>query len=60
MRKTMGKPTYQEWKKAINDYLWEEWGVTADDLPDCPYRNWYEEDVPATEAAMVAVRNAVE
>lgn len=60
MRKTLGKPGYQEWKEEINRYLWREWDVTMEYLPDCPYRDWYEENVSAREAAMEAIRNAEE
>ncbi len=35
--------TFKQWLKAIDEILWDELGLTKDDLPDAPLRDWYDE-----------------
>jgi len=54
------KKTFEQWKKAVDAWLEAKAGLAADDLPDQPYRDWYEDDLPAKSAAARALRYAQE
>jgi len=52
--------TFDAWKKEVDLALLFGYGVESDDLPDCPYRDWYDDKVPPKSAAKRAYRNASE
>ena len=52
---------YDEWKGRVDAFLRDKLaGLSSDDLPDCPYRDWYEDGVSPLSAATRAIRNAKE
>jgi hypothetical protein len=50
--------TFEAWMKEINGHVIRKTGVSVDDLPDCPFRDWYDDGVKPTGAASRAIRNA--
>jgi hypothetical protein len=52
-----GFGSFEEWKAALNHWCQTTYGVHPDDLPDCTYRDWYEDGVPYQNAARMAVRS---
>ena len=48
---------FETWFKKVNLFLLNA-GVTADDLPDCPYRDWFEDGVRPSAAANRAFKLA--
>ena len=38
----MSKITFDEWKLQINKYVKNQINLDVDELPDCPYRTWYD------------------
>ena len=54
------KPTFEQWLDAINEVLSRRIGLSHRDLPDCCYRDWYDDGVTARSAAARAIRNAKE
>lgn len=56
----MKKRSFEEWKKQVDQAINRICGLSSDDLPDQPYRDWYEEGVPTATAARRAVRYAQE
>lgn len=54
------RKTYEQWKAEVDATILRKAGLTSDDLPDCPYREWYDEGVPSLNAATRAIRAAKE
>lgn len=53
--------TFETWKAAVDKIIAARlYGLTADDLPDCPYRRWYEAKLSPREAASRAIKTARE
>jgi hypothetical protein len=52
--------TYEDWKDLVSFTCERLCGLSCDDLPDAPYRDWYEENLSPTRAAARAIRNAKE
>ena len=50
--------TFSEWYAQANRYIERHIGVSLADLPDCPYRDWYDARVRAIRAANRALRRA--
>jgi hypothetical protein len=46
--------TFDEWKRRINAICWKRYGVDIDDLPDCPFMDWYEDGCTPSDAANMA------
>ena len=40
----MSKLTFEEWKEQINTFVKSEIKLDVDELPDMPYRVWYDND----------------
>jgi len=51
-------PTFEQWMKRVDQVLINYCGVGTDDLPDCTYRDWYDERLRPIRAANKALRNA--
>lgn len=47
---------FDAWMKAVNAAVWAKAGVGADDLIDCPYRDWFDDGLPPKLAAAKAIR----
>lgn len=56
----MKQMSWEDWKKRVDAYLVRETGMTADDLPDCCYRDWYDDGVAPILAAKRAIKNGKE
>jgi hypothetical protein len=54
----MQRLTFDEWKKAVNKWLFLFTGLTLDDLPDVCYADWYDHGTSAVAAAKRALRYA--
>lgn len=54
----LAKLLFDEWMQKVNDICWERYGLSADDLPDVPYYDWYDEGVTPGGAATRAYKNA--
>lgn len=52
--------TFEGWCQQVDRYVVGLAGLSKDDLPDCPYRDWYDDGVPALTAAKRAIRLAQE
>jgi hypothetical protein len=51
--------TFDQWMQAVDLLLSRCRGVSAYDLPDCPYRDWYDDGVRPIRAANRALANFV-
>jgi hypothetical protein len=51
-------PTFEGWMGRVDHLLRRAIGLSADDLPDCPWRDWYEERVRPIRAANKALKAA--
>ena len=54
------KKTFEEWMKEVNHYISRVVFLTSDDLPDCCYRDWYDDNVTPKTAAKRAIKSANE
>ena len=50
--------SFEQWLVQVDNAVWSRVGLGRDDLPDCPYRDWYEEEVSPLRAAIRAIRMA--
>lgn len=49
---------FHQWKRQVNRLVQSKVGLAADDLPDCPYRDWFDDRMSPKTAAAKAIRNA--
>lgn len=54
----MNDTKFESWMKEVNAYVQARIGLTADDLPDCCYRDWFDDGVEPKEAARNAIKAA--
>lgn len=52
------KPSFEEWKKLVDRACQQKSGMSIDDLPDCPFLDWYDSGVAATSAAARCLKAA--
>ena len=52
------KLSYQLWFEKVCEFVWAQVACSVNDLPDCPFRDWYEDDVTPTIAAWRAISRA--
>jgi hypothetical protein len=52
--------TFEQWMTAVDAAVERLCGLSASDLPDVCYRDWYEDGISPATAARRAVRNANE
>lgn len=52
--------TFEEWKVSVNFWVRRDHGLDLDDLPDCPYRDWYDDGISPLTAAKRAIKLAKE
>jgi hypothetical protein len=50
--------TFETWMHAVDVAVEHRAGVSVHDLPDCCFRDWYEDDVPPVTAAKRALEEA--
>ncbi len=51
--------TFELWMARVTKFLERMSGLHPDDLPDMPYRDWFEDDVSPERAATRALRAAL-
>jgi hypothetical protein len=56
--KTRTSMTFAQWLSAVDAWLLARIGMVSADLPDCCYRDWFEDGVTPRQAASRALRNA--
>ena len=49
---------FKTWMHAVDVAVEHRAGVSVHDLPDCCFRDWYEDDTPPVTAAKRALRDA--
>jgi len=52
------KKTFETWMKAVDAAVSAEIGLSASDLPDVPYLDWFEDNMSVKAAARKAIKNA--
>ena len=50
--------TFTDWMESVNALIERALGLSAYDLPDCPYRDWYDIRLRPIRAANRALKNA--
>lgn len=50
--------TFEAWKVKVNAEVQRRLGIGVDDLPDCPYHDWFTQRINSTQAAVRAIRAA--
>lgn len=63
MRKTMtldndGSQAFSQWMQAVDATVESRAGVSVHDLPDCCFRDWFEDETPPATAARRALTEA--
>lgn len=51
--------TFAEWLRKIDAILASRLGMTHEDLPDCCYRDWYDDGISPSRAAGLAITNSM-
>ena len=46
------------WMQAVDSEVWATTGVSVHDLPDCLYRDWYDDGTKPQTAAKRAIKQA--
>lgn len=54
-RNGVRKKTFEEWKSIVDSILLEKVSMTSEELPDMPYRRWYDEGKTPAMAARGAI-----
>lgn len=47
--------TYDKWLEAVDQQVIDRTGLSVHDLPDMPFREWYDDDVAPADAALEAL-----
>lgn len=55
---TTTRPTFEAWMIQVDLKVQARLGISVHDLPDCPFRDWYDSRVSPAKAAARAIRNA--
>jgi len=50
--------TFRGWIHAVDTAVQETAGCSVHDLPDCTFYDWYEDGMPPSEAAQLALEEA--
>lgn len=58
-RLDMSGITFEQWLAHTNTLIEEEIGLSLSDLPDCPYRDWFDGHMGSRSAAARAINNVV-
>lgn len=57
-RERKEKMSFKEWMQQVDRHLAGLVGLAADDLPDVCWRDWFDDETPAEEAALDALAYA--
>ncbi len=52
------KQTFAQWKAEVNAHVMTRAGLCADDLPDMPYYDWFEDGISPQEAAQMVLEES--
>ena len=52
--------TFEQWMQKVNTAISNKIGLTSDDLPDCCYRDWFDDGISPKSAATMALKNSME
>ena len=52
------KQTFAQWKVEVNAHVMARAGLFADDLPDVPYYDWFEDGISPQEAAEMVLEES--
>jgi hypothetical protein len=55
---TERRPDFDTWMKLVDKAVYARLGCSVHDLPDCCYRDWYDQGDRALTAARKAIRVA--
>ena len=58
-RLDMSGITFEQWLAHTNTLIEEEIGLSLSDLPDCPYRDWFDGHMGSRSAAARAINNVI-
>jgi Family of unknown function (DUF5419) len=50
------KKSFDQWMKEVDTAIAKKSGVTSADLPDCCYRDWFDDGVRPAGAASRAIK----
>lgn len=56
----MKKMSFEEWMRWVDRYCTSTYGLSIHDLPDCCFRDWYDEGTTYVNAAKRAIKNSKE
>ena len=59
-KETAMSMSFEDWKRKVNQFIEQSMGLSADDLPDCPYYDWYSDGIAPSRAAVKAMKYAME
>lgn len=49
---------FKEWTRQVNQHVIKICGMSANDLEDCPYRDWFDSGMKPDRAARAAIKRA--
>lgn len=58
MSETKETLSFDQWMQVVNRLVEAGIGLSTDDLPDMPYRDWYDDGMKTARAAARAVNGA--
>ncbi len=56
----MAKQSFEDWFKKVDAAVKKLAFLSAHDLPDCPYMDWYNDGVSPSVAAKRAIKRAMD
>lgn len=51
---------FEDWMNKVEDLVVASCGISTADLPDQPYRDWFDDKVSIRRAAKRVIRSAIE
>ena len=51
-------PTFEQWMARVDRVILTSIGISIHDLPDCPFRDWYDDRLRPVRAAARALERA--
>lgn len=52
------KKSFEAWMKMVDAIISSKIGLSSNDLPDCPFMDWWEDGMSSASAAKKAIKNA--
>jgi hypothetical protein len=57
-RRVMAVDRFAAWFDAVDRIVEKRVGMSVRDLPDCSYRDWFDDGITANQAARLAIEEA--